>query len=158
MPRIIPSRLQPADPMWFVGERRDLPLAEAADRIGSLWDDFMLTVPLPGQIGPETYGITCAFDGENMGYLAGVRVENFENLDAGMPEGRIAVPQAEYAVFTHVGPNDTIQHTWEGIMEWVRTNGRFVDGDSPPLEIYGDAYSSGNPNSQFEIWFPVKLA
>lgn len=143
--------------MWFVGDRREVPLAEAAARIGALWRDFMATVPLPGQIGQETYGITCTFDGVNMEYMAGVRVEGFENLDAAVPAGRVAVPAAEYAVFTHVGTNDRIPETWEGIMEWVRTNGRFVDGDSPPLEIYGAAYDPASPNSQFEIWFPVKL-
>ncbi len=158
MSRIIPSRLQPADPMWFVGDRREVALSRASELIPTIWGDFMATTPLPGQIGNETYGITCAYDGTNIEYMAGVRVENFANLDAAIPNGRVAVPAAEYAVFTHVGANEKIPETWEAIMDWIHTNGRYKDGASPPLEIYGDKYDPTSENSQFEIWFPVVLA
>lgn len=144
--------------MWFAGERREIPLEQASELIPALWGEFMAKVPLPGQIGSETYGITCTFDGANIEYMAGVRVENFEHLDATVPGGRVAVPAAEYAVFTHVGPNEAIPETWNAIMDWIRTNGRFKDGESPPLEIYGAKYDPTSENSQFEIWFPVVVA
>lgn len=156
MSRIVPSRLQPADPMWFVGDRRRFPCSEAPARIPHQWGDFVATLPLPGQIGSETYGITCHYDGTDMEYMAGVRVENFDSLPAGMPAGRVAVPAAEYAVFTHRGPNEGIPTTWMAIMNWLNTNGRYRDGESPPLEIYGPKYNPQNPASEFDIWVPVK--
>ena len=152
---LIPTRLQPGDAMCFAGDRRKFPVAEVTQVIPEQWEHFMQQLPIPGQVGRQVYGITCAFDGETMEYMAGARVDSFDRLTDEHPQGRVKVPAANYAVFVHHGRNETIPATWAAIMEWVSGNGRYIDGETPPLEIYGEKYDPVSNASQFEIWFPV---
>ena len=153
---LIPTRLQPGDAMCFAGDRRRFPIADAATVIPQQWEQFMSRLPLPGQVGRDTYGITCDYSDGHIEYMAGVRVDCFDRLTQAHPEGRVNVPEATYAVFVHHGRNESIPKTWADIVEWVRNNDRYEDAQSPPLEIYGKQYDPVSNSSQFEIWYPVK--
>jgi AraC family transcriptional regulator len=80
-------------------------------------------------------------------------VPNFENVPSGMETFTLA--GGKYAVFTHKGlstDNSTFQYIFT---EWL-PNSDFVLADRPHFEILGAKTKLNDPNSEEEVWVPVK--
>ncbi len=129
--------------------------------IPSLWDKFSQSCDqLPGVINPKTaYGI-CYSEETDMTadtpffYIAGMEV----SLDAVVPADfhEKSIPEADYAVFEHIGSLDTLQQTYKAIYnEWLPSSGyqRMNDYD---IELYDERFKYGAPDSVFEIWIPIQ--
>ena len=87
-------------------------------------------------------------------YLAGLDIP----IETSVPEGlqeRI-VPEAQYAVFEHIGSLDTLQQTYQAIYrDWMPSSG-YRRAETDDFELYGPRFKYGEPDSVMEIWVPVE--
>jgi AraC family transcriptional regulator len=75
-----------------------------------------------------------------------------------VPEGMAAFtfPGGLYAVFTHIGPASAGAKTFQYIFtQWLPNSGYGLD-NRPHFEILGAKYKNNEPDSEEEIWVPVK--
>ena len=73
--------------------------------------------------------------------------ENFKNL---VLEGGL------YAVFVHKGRPSDFQRTLKAIhYDWLPSSGYELD-NRPHFEILGDKYKNDHPDSEEEVWVPIK--
>ena len=97
---------------------------EMQESIPAQWSRFEKLGSLPGQIGQTAYGAMCQTRPEEkmLEYMCAVEVADLAALP---PElGRMRVPRARYAVFTHEGPVAEIGATWQAIwQEWLPRSG-----------------------------------
>jgi AraC family transcriptional regulator len=87
-------------------------------------------------------------------YVAGLAVDKAEDV----PEGFVVreVPPYQYAVFTHVGPLNTLKDTYEYIYQtWLPQSGYQLAG-SIDFEHYNEDFKDFAPDSRFYIYVPVK--
>jgi len=76
-----------------------------------------------------------------------------------IPEGMQAliVPDGLYAVFIHKGPAVEGQKTYNYIfLEWIPKSKYTVD-QRPHFALMGDKYKNDSPDSEEEIWIPIRL-
>lgn len=149
-----PDRFETHRPMLLAGARRSYSFAEGPQEIPGDWDRFVRRLPLPGQVGVTTYGVTCGADmaAGTFEYMPAVEVETFDGLDAEL--GRVKAPGAHYAVFVHAGPISGIRHTIQAAYGWLASNGEWQDGETPPFERYGPDYEP-TTGRDVEVWLPV---
>lgn len=87
-------------------------------------------------------------------YTPSFAVDRVEDV----PEGMVVrqVPSGQYAVFSHVGPLDTLKATYEYIYQvWIPQSGYKV-ASGIDFELYGPEFVDGAPDSKFYIYIPVK--
>lgn len=86
--------------------------------------------------------------------MAGTEVSEPADVPAGMTLKR--VPAGRYAVFTHKGKIDRIEHTMNYIFgAWLPRSGEELR-EAPDLEVYGKKFKFGSDDSELEIFVPVK--
>ena len=68
----------------------------------------------------------------------------------------LMLPQGQYAVFFRKG-SDTNTETFEYIfIDWLPQSDYLLD-TRPHFEVLGEKYKNGDPDSEEEIWIPVRL-
>jgi AraC family transcriptional regulator len=66
------------------------------------------------------------------------------------------LPAGLYAVFLHRGPASEGQRTFQYIMgTWLPASGYELDS-RPHFELLGEKYKNDLPDSEEEIWIPIK--
>lgn len=86
-------------------------------------------------------------------YLACAEVQNFNSV----PDGMIirVIPTGEYAVFTHVGQLDKLDHTMNYIYgSWLPKSGKKLR-EAPDLELYDSRFNPNSDKSEFDIYIPI---
>jgi AraC family transcriptional regulator len=69
---------------------------------------------------------------------------------------RFTLEAGTYAVFLHKGPASTGEKTFRFIFEeWLPSSG-FVIDQRPHFEVLGSKYKNEDPDSEEEIWIPIK--
>lgn len=101
-------------------------------------------VPVPFKFNPDarfTKWACCA-------------VENSNTIPDSMES--FSIPQGLYAVFVHKGAATAAPKTFGDIFgEWIPNS--IYDIDSRPhFEILGDKYKNDHPDSEEELWIPIK--
>lgn len=82
-------------------------------------------------------------------------VNNFENIPDGM--STLEIPSGLYAVFHYKGDSSHAAEMFNYIfMEWLPQSNYLLD-DRPHFEILGEAYQYNDPNSEEDIWIPIKI-
>lgn len=84
---------------------------------------------------------------------AAVEVSDFHNIPEGMESFTLA--DGVYAVFIHKGSssdNSTFQYIFT---RWLPASGYVLD-ERPHFEVLGEKYKNNDPNSEEEIWIPIK--
>lgn len=85
-------------------------------------------------------------------YIAGLEVSRAEDL----PEGivRWKIPGGRYAVFTTTLPKvgETFMYAYK---TWMAESGCEATG-GPDFELYDEDFDPQDPNSQFEVYIPIK--
>ena len=130
------------------------------NKTGELWKSFMqMRKQVKNNIGNNLYSLqvynSSYFENFNPAITfekwATIEVRNFENL----PENfdRFILPAGLYAVFQHRGMSTDILKTIYS--EWL-PNSVFILDNRPHFEILGEKYKNGDPDSEEEIWIPVK--
>jgi AraC family transcriptional regulator len=84
---------------------------------------------------------------------ATVEVANFDEVPENMES--FVLPSGLYAVFHHIGSsndNSIFQHIFG---TWL-PNSNFLLDQRPHFEILGEKYKNNDPNSEEEIWIPIR--
>ena len=85
---------------------------------------------------------------------AAVEVSDFMNIPENMEA--ITLPRGKYAVFIHLGPASTGPDTYGNIFRsWLPTSEYQLD-HRPHFAWMGEKYKKDDPESEEEIWIPVK--
>lgn len=85
---------------------------------------------------------------------ATVEVSGFEDIPSEMET--FTIPGGLYAVFDYKGLN-TDTHIYDYIYgEWINTNNQYNLDNRPHFEVMGEKYKNNNPDSEEEIWVPIK--
>lgn len=144
----------------LVGKRLKMSLSE--NRTGELWGNFMpgrrevknnLTNDLYSlQVFDKSYfdNFNPAKDFEKW---ALVEVSDFENVPSGFET--FTLKSGPYAVFLYKGTGNDYSIFEYIFSTWMPDSGYITD-DRPHFEILGEHYKNGDPDSEEEIWIPIR--
>jgi len=130
--------------------------AENGAGIPSQWQRFnQAAVHIPDRVGRVSYGVCCnGDDAGSFDYIAGVEVSDFSDLPREF--GRVRIPEARYAVFTHSDHISTIRRTVNTIWNhWLPASGLKI-AEAPNFERYDESFDPATGNGGLEIWVPVR--
>lgn len=85
---------------------------------------------------------------------AAVEVSDFEGIPVGMDY--FLLKGGSYAVFDYRGPGNDNKIFEYIYRKWLLGSEYFLD-DRPHFEILGDKYKNNAPDSEEEIWIPVRM-
>ena len=134
------------------------------NKTGELWRSFMpKRKEIQNSIGTELYSVQLYdplyFKNFNPNTpfekWAVVEVRDFNILPEEM--GTFILPSGLYAVFLHKGAAETGPKTFQYIFETWLPNSEYTLDDRPHFELLGEKYKNNDPDSEEEIWIPVKL-
>ena len=139
-----------------------LSMSLAENKTGLLWSTFMprrhevLNQNNNDLISLQIYGPQHfnAFNPKNEFIKwACVEVNSFENLPAGMET--LTLQAGTYAIFDYKGLN-TDNSIFQYIFGSWLPSSLYVLDDRPHFEILGEKYKNNDPDSEEEIWIPIK--
>jgi len=146
----------------LVGKRLKMSLSN--NRTVELWKSFM---PRRGEIkdtlSNQLFSLQVfdsssefeAYHGETIfEKWAAAEVDGSEKIPEGL-EG-FNLPDGLYAVFLHKGGPATAHKTFEYIFGIWLPHSQYVLDKRPHFEILGDKYKNDDPDSEEEVWIPVK--
>lgn len=146
------------EPKKLLGICLEMSLAE--NRTGELWRSFMPRLKeIETRFGNNLYSLQ-VYDEDYFQQFdprrefekwALAEVKNFSVIPDEMEP--FELPGGLYAVFRHKGMGTEIfQFIFS---EWLPNSGYLLD-NRPHFEILGEKYKQGSPDSEEEIWIPVK--
>ncbi len=68
----------------------------------------------------------------------------------------LTIERGLYAVFVHKGPASEFQRTFQFIFGQWLPNSVYAIDDRPHFEILGEKYKNDVPDSEEEVWIPIK--
>lgn len=145
-------------PKKLLGKHLIMSIAE--DKTGQLWASFMPhRKKIQHQIGQDLYSLQVFPEGYFNAFNPTTSFEKWalaevERHDA-IPENMEAfsLPGGQYAVFKHKGMNTAIfQYIYS---TWLPASGYTLD-NRPHFEVLGEKYKQGSPDSEEEIWIPIR--
>ncbi len=143
----------------FIG--KNLSFTYVNYRAFELWSSFMpRRKEIQNSIGNELYNIQINpknFDfSPNTTFVkwAAVAVSTFDFVPEGMKT--LEIQDGLYAVFNYKGDQSNVAVFFKAIYtEWL-PNSEFDLDARPQFEILGEKYKKDDPNSEEEIWIPIK--
>ncbi len=136
----------------------------ADDKTFELWRGFMpRRGEIPNAVGTDLYSVQ-VYDGMDFDTFnpamkfekwAAIEVTDFSAIPDGME--RITLPGGLYACFLHKGAASTEgPKTFRHIFgTWLPKSGYVLD-NRPYFEVLGKKYKNEDPESEEDIWIPVK--
>jgi AraC family transcriptional regulator len=85
---------------------------------------------------------------------AAVEVTDFNTIPDGMKT--ITLPSGLYAVFLHKGDASAGPKVFQYIFGTWLPNSNYSFDNRPQFEVLGEKYKNDDPNSEEEIWIPIK--
>jgi len=85
---------------------------------------------------------------------AAVEISELKNIPDEMEP--ITIPKGLYAVFSHKGPASEGPKTYQYIFGTWLPNSKYVLDNRPHLAIMGEKYKNNSPDSEEELWIPIK--
>lgn len=148
----------------LVGMSIQTNLLENVDKTVKLWRQFMpRKKEINEMLGTEFYSVQVYdkslefedFNQEtNFEKWAAVEVSNFDKIPLGME--KYLLSGGKYAVFIHKGAADTFYKTSNYIFETWLPNSDYELDNRNHFEILGAKYKANDPNSEEEVWIPIK--
>lgn len=139
----------------LAGLRRFHTFADAARDTPKQWAEFNQLL-IPGLHDTKIfYGATCQTDlpNQRFEYMCALEVPD---LSVAPANGRMIVPAAHYAVFTHPNGTATLHDTWQYLWkQWVPTSG-LKPAPTPDFERYDERFNPATGQGPIEIWFPIQ--
>ena len=145
----------------LIGKR--LKMSFANNRTGELWKSFMpLRKTIQQRLSPDLfsvqqYGESFSIEQFNprleFEKWAAEEVSSFSDLPQGMES--FLLPEGLYAVFLHKGAatdTKTFQYIFQS---WIPDSDYVLD-NRPHFELLGEKYKNDQPDSEEEIWIPIK--
>lgn len=135
----------------------------ANNKTGDLWKSFMprleeIKTPFPNQLfSLQVYDVDYlkVFNPtKEFTKWALIEVEGFDEVPEGM--STFVLHEGMYAVFYYKGLNTDTSIFKYIFGEWLPKSAYVLD-QRPHFEILGEKYKNGDPNSEEEIWIPIKL-
>ncbi|WP_268036954.1 GyrI-like domain-containing protein [Algoriphagus sp. PAP.12] len=143
-----------------IGKKTEISLANF--NISEIWEEFSPKIKeIRNRVFPELLSITIYQPGhfENFSIVktfekwAGAEVESLEKLPQGLDH--MVIPAGEYAVFHYKGlPSDNRIFQWI-YSQWLPAS-EFELDQRPHFEVLGEKYKNGSPDSEEDIYIPVK--
>ncbi|RKR08752.1 AraC family transcriptional regulator [Flavobacterium sp. 90] len=85
---------------------------------------------------------------------AAVEVSDFDHIPKEMET--LIIPTGLYAVFIHKGPQSEGHKTYHSIfVEWL-PNSEYTIDERPHFAVMDEKYKKDDPDSEEEIWIPIK--
>lgn len=139
-----------------------LSMSLADNKTAELWRNFMPRChEIGNKVSTELYSLQVYDSGFDFKpetiftKWAATEVHDFSAVPEGMAS--FEIPEGLYAVFIHKGAAPTASRTFGYIFGvWFPSSGYELD-DRPHFEILGEKYRNNHPESEEEIWIPVKL-
>lgn len=145
----------------LVGKRIKMSLSN--NKTKELWQIFMpRRKEIANNIGSElfsievydpSYFVNFNFNTE-FDKWASVEVTDFNSVPGGMET--ITIPSGLYAVFIHKGPASSGSKTFQYIFQTWLPNSEYIVDNRPHFEIMGVKYKNEDPDSEEELWIPIK--
>jgi AraC family transcriptional regulator len=133
------------------------------DRTIELWRSFLpLRKQISDIIGNELYSIgiyDCHyFENFNPGreFIKGAAVEVTDDITPAAGMNTLVIPSGLYAVFFYKGKPSEGSGFFHYIFSTWLPQSDFVMDDRPHFEILGTNYKNDDPDSEEEIWIPIK--
>ena len=155
------ARIEIAREKKLIGKHITMSFLE--NKTFELWSSFMpRRKEIKNQIGSDLYSLEVFTTGhfnefdpkEHFEKWAAVEVPDFNDIPEEM-EGLI-IPAELYAVFIHKGDQIEAHKTYHSIfVEWL-PNSEYTVDDRPHFAIMGNKYKKNDPDSEEEIWIPIK--
>jgi AraC family transcriptional regulator len=145
----------------LVGKRISMSLSE--NKTEELWRNFMpKRKEIKNKIGIDLYSIevyTPLYFTNFNPYAefekwAAIEVTDFQIIPDKMEA--IVIPDGLYAVFIHKGPASTGPKTYQNIFGNWLPNSDFRLDNRPHFAIMGQKYKNEDPDSEEELWIPIK--
>jgi AraC family transcriptional regulator len=146
----------------FVGKRKKMSLADNKTR--ELWQGFMpRRKEIKNNMGSELYSIEryepLYFRNFNphkeFEKWAAVEVTDFNSVPDDL--GTLIIPSGLYAVFLYRGAASKGSDMYQYIFgTWLPDSGFKLD-NRPHFAVMGEKYKNEDPDSEEEIWIPIKM-
>lgn len=147
----------------LIGKRIKMCLSD--DKTLELWKSFMpRRKEISTKLGSELFSIQIFGDNQNFANFnpqtvfekwAAVEVSDFESIPDEMET--LIIPGGLYAVFLYRGSSVAAGKTFQYIFESWLPNSTYSLDKRPHFEIMGEKYKNNDPDSEEEIWIPIKL-
>lgn len=148
-------------PKKLIGKH--LTMSFAQNRTFELWSSFMpRRKEITNGIGTDLFSLQIYPEGFYAGFnpetefvkWAAVEVADFGVIPTGMEA--MELPGGQYAVFFYKGTPENAAPFYRYIFsEWLPASGYILD-NRPHFELLGEKYKNGDPESEEEIWVPVR--
>lgn len=144
----------------LAGMKRSMSLIQ--DQTRALWQGFIpASRTIPHRTGNELYSVQIfpsgyfeSFSPETLfEKWAAVKVEKNDTIPENME--LLKIPEGWYAVFHYRGPAGDPAIFEYIFRQWLPISGFDLDA-RPHFEILGEKYKNEGPDSEEEIWIPVK--
>ncbi len=133
------------------------------NRTGELWRSFMQhRKEIQNIAGSELYSIKCYDESYFLNFdpsksfekWAAAEVLNFDHIPEAMET--IIIPAGLYAVFSYQGASGAGDWIYRHIYaEWIPASEYMLD-NRPHFDVLGEKYKNDHPDSEEDIWIPVK--
>lgn len=140
-----------------------LKMSLTENKTRQLWQNFMpFRSKINNRMGEELYAVQIYNDGHFIDFEAGrefvkwaaVEVESWDDIPD--PMQPLGIPEGLYAVFLHKGAASSGDITFKYIFQnWLPGSDYDLD-NRPHFEVLGSKYKNDDPDSEEEIWLPVK--
>ena len=147
----------------LVGMHLSMSLAE--NRTGELWQKFMprrkeiknarASELLSMQVFPSDFNFSQFDFTRKFEKWAAVEVDPSASIPENMES--FTLPEGSYAVFFYKGLPAAGEKIFRYIFEEWIPNSNYVIDDRPHFELLGEKYKNHDPESEEEIWIPVRL-
>lgn len=145
----------------LIGKR--LTMSFAHNRTFELWSSFMpRRKEIANAIGTDLYSVQQYPEGFFAQFNPMAEFDKWAAVEVGdhntIPDGMetLTIPEGLYAVFIHIGGPATAEKTFTYIMrDWLPKSGYQLHA-RPHFEILGSRYKNDDPNSEEEVWIPIK--
>lgn len=143
---------------------KHIPMSFSNNKTHDLWKSFMPTLrEVKNRIGADLYSIQI-YPPEFFGnFNPDTRFEKWAAIEVtspvALPDGMesLLLSGGLYAVFLYKGAPAEAEATFQYIhKEWL-LNSQYVLDDRPHFEILGEKYKNNEPDSEEEIWIPIKI-
>ena len=143
----------------LIGKKLSMSLAE--NKTAELWRSFMpfrkeikntITMDL---ISMQVYNEPLRIGDLTQTFVkwAAIEVDDFIHIPAAMET--LILEAGLYAVFSYKGLSTNPEIFYYIFGTWL-PNSEFVLDNRPHFEVLGEKYKNGDPNSEEEIWIPIK--
>lgn len=155
-------RIEKIQELKLIGKK--IRMSFAGNKTRELWQGFMpKRVEIQNTTGPELYSVEIY---NNTGFFrnfnptnefekwAAVKVGDFSVIPDEMDS--LVIPEGYYAVFYYKGKPSEAQATYQYIYSnWI-PNSEYELDNRPHFALMGAKYKGEDPDSEEELWIPIK--